>query len=72
VTDPALVVADEPTGDLDSRKSEEILDLLQELQESLDKTILLVTHDPLAAERSKRLYEMSDGTLFETTSMGTK
>ncbi len=66
VTDPALVVADEPTGDLDTHKSEEILDLLQELQQSLRKTILLVTHDPLAAARVERLYEMSDGALYET------
>ena len=49
VTDPALIVADEPTGDLDGHTSEEILDLLQTLQAGLKKTIVLVTHDPRVA-----------------------
>src|SRR5947208_3048499 len=51
VTDPTLIVADEPTGDLDSKSAGEILDLLCVLREQLDKTILMVTHDPHAAER---------------------
>src|SRR5271155_2346823 len=55
VTDPTLIVADEPTGDLDSRSAEEILDLLGELQRSLQKTIIMVTHDPRAAERALRI-----------------
>jgi putative ABC transport system ATP-binding protein len=67
-TDPALVVADEPTGDLDTRKSQEILDLLQELQEGLQKTILLVTHDPVAAARTRRLLRIEDGVLVEDRS----
>ena len=49
VTDPTLIVADEPTGDLDAHSAEEILNLLCELRRSLQKTILLVTHDPRAA-----------------------
>jgi putative ABC transport system ATP-binding protein len=65
VTDPALVVADEPTGDLDTRKGKEILDLLQQLQEGLKKTILLVTHDPMAAARARRLLRIEDGALVE-------
>lgn len=65
VTDPALVVADEPTGDLDGRKKEEILDLLQSLQEGLNKTILMVTHDHVAAARAHRLTRISDGRLLE-------
>ncbi len=65
VTDPALVVADEPTGDLDGRKKEEILDLLQSLQEGLNKTILMVTHDHVAAARAHRLLRISDGRLLE-------
>ncbi len=65
VTDPALVVADEPTGDLDGRKKEEILDLLQSLQEGLNKTILMVTHDHVAAARAHRLTRISDGLLLE-------
>src|SRR5439155_6326434 len=49
VTDPTLIVADEPTGDLDARSAEEILNLMAELRRSLNKTILMVTHDPRAA-----------------------
>ncbi len=65
VTDPALVVADEPTGDLDGQRSEEILDLLEQLQRGLKKTILLVTHDPVAASRAERLLTIRDGVLVE-------
>ncbi len=54
VTDPKLIVADEPTGDLDSARSKEVLDLLEALQQDLHKTILLVTHDPTAAARARR------------------
>ena len=67
MTDPALVVADEPTGDLDSRKSQEILDLLQELQIRLQKTILLVTHDLAVAVRVRRLLRIQDGQLIDDT-----
>jgi putative ABC transport system ATP-binding protein len=65
VTDPKLIVADEPTGDLDSVKSREILDLLQSLQEELKKTILLVTHDPVAAARARRVLRIDKGVLVE-------
>jgi putative ABC transport system ATP-binding protein len=65
VTDPKLVVADEPTGDLDSVKSGEILDLLQSLQQGLKKTILLVTHDPVAAARARRVLRIDKGVLVE-------
>src|SRR5205085_5572763 len=58
VTDPVLIVADEPTGDLDARSAEEILDLLVELQKGLRKTILLVTHDPRAAQRAERVLHL--------------
>src|SRR5205823_8641852 len=53
VTDPTLIVADEPTGDLDSKSAEEILNLLVELQKGLHKTIIMVTHDPRAAVRDR-------------------
>jgi putative ABC transport system ATP-binding protein len=66
VTDPTLVVADEPTGDLDARSAQEILNLLCELQKSLRKTILLVTHDPRAAERAQRILHLDKGQLVET------
>ena len=65
VTDPALIVADEPTGDLDAASAKEILDLLVELQRSLHKTILLVTHDPRAAGRANRLLHLDKGVLVE-------
>jgi putative ABC transport system ATP-binding protein len=67
VTDPTLVVADEPTGDLDSKSAGEILDLLVELQRGLQKTIIMVTHDPRAAERAHRLLHLEKGQLVEDT-----
>ncbi len=67
VTDPTLIVADEPTGDLDANSAAEILNLLCELQKSLRKTILLVTHDPKAAERAERILHLEKGQLVGTT-----
>lgn len=69
VTDPTLIVADEPTGDLDARSAAEILDLLCELRQSLEKTIVLVTHDPRAAARADRLLHLDKGVLVEKTTM---
>jgi putative ABC transport system ATP-binding protein len=65
VTDPLLIVADEPTGDLDSARSQEILDLLESLQQGLRKTILMVTHDPTAADRARRVLRIDKGLLVE-------
>jgi putative ABC transport system ATP-binding protein len=65
VTDPTLIVADEPTGDLDAKSAEEILNLLGELQRSLKKTILMVTHDPRAAERARVTLHLEKGRLVE-------
>src|SRR5438067_1769302 len=65
VTDPTLIVADEPTGDLDARSAEDIMNLLVELQKGLHKTILLVTHDPRAAERAERVVHLEKGKLVE-------
>jgi putative ABC transport system ATP-binding protein len=65
VTDPTLIVADEPTGDLDARSAEEILNLLGELHQTLKKTIILVTHDPRAAQRAERLVRLDKGQLVE-------
>jgi putative ABC transport system ATP-binding protein len=72
VTDPTLIVADEPTGDLDSRSATEILDLLCELQASLQKTILLVTHDPQAAARAQRILHLHKGQLVEKSTIETE
>jgi putative ABC transport system ATP-binding protein len=65
VTDPTLIVADEPTGDLDAKSATEILDLLGELQQSLAKTIILVTHDQRAADRAHRELHLDKGQLVE-------
>src|SRR5438067_594828 len=67
VTDPTLIVADEPTGDLDARSAEDILNLMGELQKSLHKTILLVTHDPRAAARAERVLHLDKGRLVRET-----
>jgi putative ABC transport system ATP-binding protein len=69
VTDPTLIVADEPTGDLDARSAVEILNLMDELQKGLTKTILLVTHDPRAAERAQRTVHLEKGQLLESAEM---
>ncbi len=63
VTDPMLIVADEPTGDLDRTTAEEVLDLLDELHRELGKTIVMVTHDPKAAARARRLVHLEKGVL---------
>ncbi|MDB5341668.1 MAG: transporter ATP-binding protein [Schlesneria sp.] len=63
VTDPSLIVADEPTGALDSKSADEILDLLGELRKSLHKTIIIVTHDPRAAARADREIHLDKGQL---------
>jgi putative ABC transport system ATP-binding protein len=65
VTDPTLIVADEPTGDLDARSAGEILDLVVELQKSLRKTIIMVTHDPRAATRAERVLHLDKGRLVD-------
>jgi putative ABC transport system ATP-binding protein len=66
VTDPTLLVADEPTGDLDAHSAQEILNLLQELQRHLQKTIIMVTHDPRAASRAERVLHLDKGQLIES------
>ena len=65
VTDPTLLVADEPTGDLDAKNAEETLDLLQRLNADFQKTIVMVTHDPKAAQHAKRTLHLEKGLLVE-------
>jgi putative ABC transport system ATP-binding protein len=67
VTDPTLIVADEPTGDLDSKSAGEILRLLIELQTGLNKTIIMVTHDPKAALAAERCLHLEKGRLAQET-----
>jgi putative ABC transport system ATP-binding protein len=63
VTDPTLLLCDEPTGDLDRKAGDEILDLLQTLNRDLGKTIVMVTHDPHAADRAQRTLHLNKGVL---------
>lgn len=63
VTDPTLIVADEPTGDLDAKSADEILNLLVELKNTLNKSIVMVTHDPRAAARADRCVHLDKGRL---------
>jgi putative ABC transport system ATP-binding protein len=63
VTDPKIIVADEPTGDLDRKSADEILDLLGRLNKEFNKTIFMVTHDPAAAERATIIRRLDKGAL---------
>ncbi|MCL2330774.1 MAG: ATP-binding cassette domain-containing protein, partial [Phycisphaerae bacterium] len=63
VTDPDVILADEPTGDLDAKTSEEILGLLNLLHADFGKTILMVTHDPRAASHAQRILHLEKGEL---------
>ncbi len=66
VTDPSLLVADEPTGDLDAKSAEEILDLLKRLNEEFHKTIIMVTHDPRAAAHAHAVIHLEKGLLSKS------
>jgi putative ABC transport system ATP-binding protein len=66
VSDPTLLVCDEPTGDLDRENAEEILKLLQMLNRAQGKTIIMVTHDPLAANHASRTLHLDKGRLLDT------
>ncbi len=70
VTDPTLIVADEPTGDLDKKSADDILDLMEILCTQLNKTIIMVTHDPHAAERAQRILHLEKGQLVREQEMG--
>ena len=61
VTDPALVVADEPTGNLDSQSAQQVLEILQSLSNDAGKTVIMVTHDPKAAAFGKRIIQLEKG-----------
>jgi putative ABC transport system ATP-binding protein len=65
VSDPAVLLADEPTGDLDRKSAEEILQLLEQLNRQFQKTIIMVTHDPHAAERARRIVQLDKGVLSD-------
>ena len=68
VTDPTLLMADEPTGDLDAHSAEEVLDILSRLNRDFKKTIILVTHDPRAAHHATLIRHLEKGELLPLTS----
>jgi putative ABC transport system ATP-binding protein len=70
VADPTFLLCDEPTGDLDRKSADEILDLLTRLCAEYNKTILMVTHDPAAAERAKAVLHLNKGVLVEGMAIG--
>ncbi|PPE72936.1 ABC transporter ATP-binding protein [Solimonas fluminis] len=65
ITDPTLIVADEPTGDLDRQSADDVLNLLDRLNGELGKTIVMVTHDPKCAARARRLVHLEKGVLID-------
>jgi putative ABC transport system ATP-binding protein len=67
VTDPLLLLCDEPTGDLDRRSGDQILDLFDALNREAGKTIIMVTHDPRAAQRARRILHLEKGVLAQET-----
>ncbi len=72
VTDPLILVADEPTGDLDKNSADEILSLMEQLNTEFKKTIIMVTHDPHAAERAKILHHLEKGDLIRSSNGNNK
>jgi putative ABC transport system ATP-binding protein len=67
VTDPELIVADEPTGDLDTKSAQEVLKIMEILRSELNKTIIMVTHDPKAASHAQRTLHLEKGQLVLDT-----
>lgn len=63
ITNPSLIVADEPTGDLDRQSAEDVLNMLEQLHRDMGKTILMVTHDPKAAEHARAMIHLEKGQL---------
>lgn len=72
ITDPMLVLADEPTGNLDSRSSDEIAALLQQVSKDWGRSVLMVTHDPRIAAYADRIIFLKDGKIVNETSLGSK
>jgi putative ABC transport system ATP-binding protein len=70
ITDPTLIVADEPTGDLDGKSADEILGLLRQLNAEMGKTIIMVTHDPHAVESARHVTHLEKGKLVQKVAVG--
>ncbi len=69
VTNPAILLADEPTGNLDSVNSANVLELFRELNKRLGQTIVMITHNPEAAQMGHRIFEMKDGQVVKTSAV---
>jgi putative ABC transport system ATP-binding protein len=69
-SDPQIILADEPTGDLDRHAADQVMDLFRQLHEQFGKTILIVTHDPLAAARAERIVHLDKGRLTHVEEKG--
>lgn len=70
VTDPTILLCDEPTGDLDRTAGDEILDIIGRLAREFGKTVFLVTHDPIAARRADTIFHLDKGALLESNGAG--
>ena len=70
VADPTFLLCDEPTGDLDRRSADEVMDLISSLAREQGKTVLLVTHDPMAAEMADVVLHLEKGVLVEASRVG--
>jgi putative ABC transport system ATP-binding protein len=68
VTDPDLVLADEPTGDLDRESANAVMDLLRRLNDEMKKTLVVVTHDAVAADKARRVLHLDKGVLAREVS----
>jgi putative ABC transport system ATP-binding protein len=66
VSDPTIIVADEPTGDLDKVSAAEVLDIMEQLNRAFGKTVIMVTHDPKAAEKARVIHHLDKGALNDT------
>ena len=65
INDPKVIFADEPTGNLDSKTGSQIMEILQDLNDDENRTIVLVTHETFAAEAAKRIIALKDGDIVE-------
>jgi lipoprotein-releasing system ATP-binding protein len=65
INDPAIIMADEPTGNLDSKNSQIVFETFKELSEQFNQTLLVVTHDPAFAKATNRIIEMEDGLIIK-------
>jgi putative ABC transport system ATP-binding protein len=67
INNPAIVMADEPTGNLDTKSGDEIMNVLLKLNKEIDTTLIIVTHDPEVAEQTNRIVTIRDGVVVEDT-----